>query len=93
MTLPPPIAAAPENPTDRPARRLLDPDTTLIRMADLLEVTGLARATIYKMMKSDPAFPRPVKLSASNARSAPVGFVLGEVQTWIRGRIAARDVE
>lgn len=68
-----------------------DPSTTLIRMPELLALTGLGgRATVYRMLKEDPEFPRPVPLSASTARSAPVAWVLGEVQEWIRARIAAR---
>lgn len=68
-----------------------DPATTLIRIPELLAMTGLGgRATLYRMLKDDPTFPRPVPLSASTARSAPVAFVLGEVQQWIRARIAAR---
>lgn len=70
--------------------RQFDPATTLIRMPELEALTGLARATVYKRLKDDPTFPRPVPLSNSNARGAPVGFVLGEVNAWIRGRIAAR---
>lgn len=68
-----------------------DPAATLIRMGTLLELTGLGgRASVYRMLKEDPTFPRPVPLSDSTARSAPVAFVLGEVQQWIRARIAAR---
>lgn len=68
-----------------------DPATTLIRMPELLAMTGLGgRASVYRALKDDPTFPRPVPLSASTARSAPVAFVLGEVQEWIRARIAAR---
>ena len=68
-----------------------DPATTLIRMPELLALTGLGgRATVYRVLKDDPTFPRPVPLSASTARSAPVAWVLGEVQEWIRARIAAR---
>lgn len=68
-----------------------DPATTLIRMPELLALTGLGgRATVYRMLKEDPTFPQPVPLSASTARSAPVAWVLGEVQAWIRARIAAR---
>ncbi len=68
-----------------------DPATTLIRMPELLALTGLGgRATVYRVLKDDPTFPRPVPLSASTARSAPVAWVLGEVQAWIRARIAAR---
>lgn len=69
-----------------------DPATTLIRMPELEALTGLARATVYKRLKDDPSFPKPVPLSNSTARGAPVAFVLSEVQTWIRGRIAARGV-
>ncbi|WP_122688483.1 helix-turn-helix transcriptional regulator, partial [Pseudomonas viridiflava] len=48
--------------------------------------------TIYKLMQQqDSGFPLPVKLSNSNARGAPVAWVLGEVQAWTRARIAARD--
>lgn len=67
-----------------------DPAATLIRMPDLLALTGLQRATVYKRLKDDPTFPRPVPLSDSNARGAPVGFVLAEVQAWVRARIATR---
>lgn len=67
-----------------------DPATTLIRMPELLSLTGMQRATVYKRLKDDPTFPKPVPLSNSTARGAPVAFVLGEVQSWIRGRIAAR---
>ena len=70
---------------------ILNPDTTLIRINDVIAMTGLARATLYKTMKTDPRFPKPVKLSDSDARSAPVGFVLGEVQDWVRARVASRD--
>lgn len=69
-----------------------DPATTLIRMPELEALTGLARATVYKRLKDDPSFPKPVPLSNSTARGAPVAFVLSEVQNWIRGRIAARGV-
>ncbi|MNZ21103.1 Prophage CP4-57 regulatory protein (AlpA) [compost metagenome] len=68
-----------------------DPSTTLIRMPELLAVTGIGgRATVYKLLKEDPIFPKPVPLSTSTARGAPVAWVLAEVQDWIRARIAAR---
>lgn len=63
----------------------------LVRMPELQQLTGLARPTIYKMIQRDPTFPRPVKLSDSSARNAPVGFVLGEVHAWIHSRIANRE--
>jgi prophage regulatory protein len=52
----------------------------------------MKRSTIYKLMqRSDCGFPQPVKLSNSNARGAPVAWVLSEVQAWARSRIEARD--
>lgn len=69
-----------------------DPSAVLVRMPDLLALTGLQRATVYKRLKDDPTFPRPVPLSASTARGAPVAWVLAEVQAWVRSRIEAREV-
>lgn len=73
------------------ANLLFDPGTTIIRMPDLAAITGLARPTIYKRLKDDPTFPRPVQLSDSKSRGAPVGFVLSEVQEWVRKRIEMRE--
>ena len=67
-----------------------DTGPRLIRMPDVMAITGLARPTIYNRIKADPTFPRPVPLSDFESRGAPVGFVLGEVQAWVRQRIAAR---
>jgi prophage regulatory protein len=69
-----------------------DPTTTIVRMPELEAITGLARATVYKRLKDDPTFPRPVPLSDSLSRGAPIGFVLAEIQTWVRQRIARREV-
>jgi prophage regulatory protein len=68
-----------------------EPSARIVRMQELMTLTGLGRATVYQRLKSDPAFPKPIKLSDSNARSAPIGFVLSEVQSWIQGRMAARE--
>lgn len=81
--------AAPPAVSQVPASSF-DPATTLIRMPDLLAITGLKRATVYKRLKDDATFPRPVPLSNSTSRGAPVGFVLSEVQRWARDRIQAR---
>ncbi|WP_122815475.1 helix-turn-helix transcriptional regulator [Pseudomonas viridiflava] len=53
-----------------------DPATTLIRISVVISIVGLARPTIYKLMRQpESGFPLPVKLSNSNARSAPVAWV------------------
>lgn len=70
--------------------RQFDPSTVLIRINELSAMTGYARPTIYKRLKDDPTFPRAVPLSNSKSRGAPVGWVLAEVQTWVRQRIAMR---
>ncbi|MFS1292056.1 helix-turn-helix transcriptional regulator [Pseudomonas piscis] len=68
----------------------LESANTIIRMPEVEKITGLARSTIYKRLKADPTFPRPVHLSNANTRGSPVGFVLAEVQGWVRQRIALR---
>ncbi|MCY1313052.1 hypothetical protein D9M70_635380 [compost metagenome] len=77
-----------------PASPIFDPATTIIRMHVLLVVCGLGgRTSVYRLMKEDPSFPKPVKLSNSESRGAPIGWVLGEVQEWVRQRIALREQE
>lgn len=81
-----------KQPSTSPAGAFaLDPATTLVRIGEVIAIVGLARPTIYKLMRQpESGFPLPVKLSDSNARGAPVAWVLGEVQEWVRARIAAR---
>lgn len=67
-----------------------DPSAVIIRMPELEALTGYKRPTIYKRLKDDPSFPKPVPLSDSTSRGAPVGWVLAEVQAWVRQRIALR---
>ncbi|CAM3360004.1 helix-turn-helix transcriptional regulator [Pseudomonas plecoglossicida] len=69
-----------------------DASITIIRFPEVEAITGLARATVYKRLKDDPTFPRPVSLSNSKSRGSPVGFVLAEIQAWVRQRIALREV-
>ncbi|WP_030131607.1 AlpA family transcriptional regulator [Pseudomonas sp. QTF5] len=77
--------------TITPTSPVRDPATTLIRVSEVMAMVGLARPTIYKLMQQqDSGFPLPVKLSNSNARGAPVAWVLAEVQAWTRARIATR---
>ena len=78
------------NPSPFDIRRLCDPATTLIRMQELEAITGYKRPTVYKRLKDDPTFPKPVPLSDSKNRGAPVAWVLAEVQHWVRQRIALR---
>lgn len=58
----------------------------IIRLSVVIETTGLARSTIYKLIKSGE-FPRPVPLVGRS-----VGWLESEVQEWIKGRIVLRDL-
>lgn len=86
-----PLAKHKEQPAAEPAQAPLDDAIRLIRMADVVQLIGLKRGAVYNLIKNDPTFPRPVPLTSSTARGAPVAFVLSEVQDWIKARIAARS--
>ncbi|AYK22939.1 TPA: AlpA family transcriptional regulator [Pseudomonas aeruginosa] len=58
----------------------------IIRLKDVIDSTGIARSTIYKLI-GEGEFPKPVPLVGRT-----VGWVESEVQEWIRGRIAQRDL-
>ncbi len=68
----------------------MDTSLRIIRMQELMAITGLQRSTIYKKLNNDPSFPKPIPLSDSKSPSAPIGFILSEVHAWIEGRIAKR---
>jgi prophage regulatory protein len=49
----------------------------LLRLKQVVETTGLSRASIYRQIQSQ-TFPRPVKIAARS-----VAWVEDEVQHWI----------
>ena len=53
----------------------------ILRIAQVLALTGLSRATLYRLVDSGD-FPQPVRLGGPNSRA--VGWRLSEVQEWIR---------
>lgn len=57
----------------------------ILRLKDVIDITGLARSTIYKLI-SQRDFPKPVSLG-----DRCVGWVESEVHDWILARIAERD--
>ena len=57
---------------------------TILRTADVLDITGLPRSTMYLMVKNG-IFPKPIKLSPRN-----VGWLRSEIDAWIQSRIEAR---
>lgn len=68
------------------------PTDTLIRLPEVMELTGLSRTSIYRRVK-DKSFPKSCPLSESAARSAPIAWSLTEVQAWIEERKNARTTD
>lgn len=58
----------------------------LIRLKEVIGITGLGRATIYKYMAND-SFPKTVSLG-----DRAVAWVSSEVEEWILKRIEDRDI-
>lgn len=55
----------------------------LLRLPVVLQVTGLGRSTLYKMIAQE-AFPAPVKLS-----KRAVAWRQDDVRRWASGRVSA----
>lgn len=66
------------------AARQLDKALHILRMKQLVERTGLSRATLYVLMSTDPTFPRKINLTARS-----IGFLESQVDAWIASRAAA----
>jgi len=57
----------------------------VLRLAQVMDSTGLGRSTIYKYIAGGK-FPIPLQLS-----ERCVGWLEGEVQQWIQSRLDMRD--
>ncbi len=65
------------------------PKDCFLRLPDIKQATGLSRSTLYELMKlssDEGGFPRPFKVHRISVWSQQ------EVQLWIEGRKAMRDV-
>jgi prophage regulatory protein len=58
----------------------------IIRLKEVIDLTGLARSTIYKYI-GEGRFPSPVSLGDRS-----IGFVESEVHDWILAKIEERDL-
>jgi prophage regulatory protein len=56
------------------------PTSTLMRLPNVIQMTGLARSTIYKLI-SDERFPAPLKLS-----QRAVAWRMMDIEQWIASR-------
>lgn len=69
-----------------------DPETTLIRAPEVMRMVGYSsRDGFDKLRARDETFPKPVPLSNSKARQAPIAWVLSEVQQWVESRKGKRE--
>lgn len=50
------------------------------KYSTVIEVTGISRSSLWRLIKREN-FPRPIKLGAGS-----VGFISGEVMSWIKSR-------
>ena len=76
--------------TDSPTARLAAPpnrkpgmEPQILRVADVLAMTGLSRTTLWRRIKSGD-FPPPILLGGPGSRA--VGWRRAEVQAWIDER-------
>lgn len=60
-------------------------NTKILRLKDVLGITGLSRATIYVHM-SQGNFPHNINLGKGS-----IGWLESEVQDWIQVRVQERD--
>ena len=59
----------------------------IIRLQQVMEMTGLGRSTVYKYV-SGRLFPKPIPLGGRS-----VGWLESEVKEWILDRIEERDMQ
>ncbi len=52
----------------------------IYRLKNVIEVTGMSRSTIYRLMDQDK-FPKPIKLS-----QRIIGFLEEDIDQWIQNR-------
>ena len=64
----------------------------ILRYSDLETQLGMNRVTIWRRTRTDPTFPRPIRLGNSGSRNAAIGFLAEEVEAWIALQAATARV-
>jgi prophage regulatory protein len=62
---------------------------TFLRLPALANRLGISIRTVHDRVRTDPYFPKPVKLGS--APQSPLGFVLAEIEAYEARLMAARD--
>ena len=82
------LKAENQNPTVAGSTVLKFSASRIIRLKEVIQLTGLSRSTIYDRMnpkspRHDPSFPRNFSLGGSSKRATAVGWRESEVLAWI----------
>ena len=56
-----------------------------VRLPEVLHLTGLARATLYRMQK-DGKFPKAISLDGGAEAEGSVGWEMSAIRKWMRTR-------
>lgn len=82
---PPPLASTPQAPA-RPDVSNFDklPDAALIAIRALAAVMGKGVSTVWRDVRNDPDFPKPIRLSAGCTR-----FKVGDIRTYLAKKTSA----
>lgn len=57
----------------------------ILRPKEVAYMLGVGQDMLLTLRK-EADFPRPVQLSSSTKRNAPIGFLLGDIENWIKQR-------
>ncbi|EOK6181269.1 helix-turn-helix transcriptional regulator [Escherichia coli] len=60
-------------------------DPKFINLAQLIELTNISRSTIYRLLHTDPSFPRPFKLRGGNR----LYWDIDEVRAYLASQVKA----
>jgi len=60
----------------------------ILRYSDLEEMLGLNRVTVWRRVKNDPTFPKPIRLGGK--KTSAVGFLKSEIELWLSEQMAER---
>lgn len=55
----------------------------IIRIKKVMAITGFSRTTLYRRIRYDDDFPKPISISETNNS---LGFIESEIYDWIMSR-------
>lgn len=61
----------------------------IVRYRDLEDRLGVDRVTIWRWTKTNPTFPKPIRLG--NSKNSALGFLAEEVEAWVAQQAAQRN--